>query len=223
MDAKIEHTTLAEKAYAQLRSGLISARFCPGESIKVRELASLYGISTTPIREAVQRLVAENALEMQPNKSFRVPTLTVERFHEIRRIRVALEPLAAELSFEKLTRRDLRGMEDLVEDMDEATNRRNILDYTACNEQFHFLIYEKSDAPLLIGVIRDMWVLAAPYFSQLFEGSGYINRSNDWHEKILEAYRDQNMAAFSEGIRQDILLASKTLLDTLQPDNETPD
>ncbi|MDA7948536.1 MAG: GntR family transcriptional regulator [Hyphomicrobiaceae bacterium] len=220
MDVKIEHTTLAEKAYAQLRSGLISAQFRPGETIRIRTLADQYGISATPVREAMQRLVAENALEMQPNKSFQVPILTVERFQEIRRMRIALEPMAAELAYKNLVKRDLRALDDLVEDMDDATQQRNIGEYIVCNERFHFLIYEKSDAPLLLGVISDLWVLAAPFFSRLFEGSEYLKKSNHWHKKTLAAYRKNDVEGFGECIRQDILLASETLLSKLNQEFE---
>ena len=129
MEAKIEHTTLAEKAYAQLRSDLISAQFRPGESIKIRALADHYGISATPIREAMQRLAAENALEMQPNKSFQVPVLTVARFQEIRRVRIALEPMAAELAFEKLDERDLKTLDNLVPGI-WTMRRRNAISVT---------------------------------------------------------------------------------------------
>ena len=216
MEAKIEHTTLAEKAYAQLRSDLISAQFRPGESIKIRALADHYGISATPIREAMQRLAAENALEMQPNKSFQVPVLTVARFQEIRRVRIALEPMAAELAFEKLDERDLKTLDDLVRDMDNAAQKRNIGDYTTGNEQFHFLIYEKSEAPLLLGMIRDLWVLAAPFFSRLFEGAQYPIMSNNWHKEILAAYRKNDVEGFTEGIRQDIILASEYLLGKMK-------
>ena len=109
MDAKIEHTTLAEKAYEKVRSGLISARFRPGEILTIRSLAAEYGISATPVREALQRLVAENALEMQPNKSYRVPVLSIERFEEVKRIRCALEAMAAELACPNMASRDLKG------------------------------------------------------------------------------------------------------------------
>jgi len=216
MQDRIEHTTLAEKAYAQLRSGLISTQFRPGEILKIRSLADQYGISATPVREALQRLVVENALEMQPNKSFRVPVLTVVRFNEIRRIRCALEPIASKLAFKNLGKNEVRHLEKLVEEMQEAVRTRNIADYMAGNERFHFGIYERSEAPLLVGMIRDLWMLAAPYFALLFEGSNYPENSNDWHKQAITAVRQNNADAFGNAVYEDINLAAEDLVPKLQ-------
>ena len=146
MEGSIEHTTLADKAYEKVRSGLISARFEPGEILRIRSLAEEYGISATPVREALQRLVAENALELQPNKSFRVPVLSIARFEEVRRIRCALEPMAAELACPHITARDMKTLVSLVARMDQSINALNRASYTTQNERFHFLIYEKSNS-----------------------------------------------------------------------------
>jgi len=209
---KIEHTTLAEKAYQHLRSELASAAFGPGEVLKIRSLADQYGISSTPIREALQRLVAESALEAQANRSFSVPILTRTRFEEIITMRMALEPVASRQGMLALTRRDIRELELLTEDMDEAIGKSDVRVYSEKNRQFHFMVYEKSDSPLLLGVIKDLWVLAAPYFTHLFAEAAYVERCNDWHRRILMAIRDGNADALERGICDDISAARDTLL-----------
>ncbi|HTN97495.1 MAG TPA: GntR family transcriptional regulator, partial [Nordella sp.] len=75
--SKIEHQTLNDRAYSEIRKGLITGRFQPGQVLVIRTLAEIYGISTTPVREALQRLVAERLLIMLPNRSIAVPDLTV--------------------------------------------------------------------------------------------------------------------------------------------------
>ncbi len=216
MDAKIEHTTLAEKAYEKVRSGLISARFRPGQILTIRNLASEYGISATPVREALQRLVVENALELQPNKSYRIPVLTIERFEEVRRIRCALEPMAAELAYPRISKRELKALETLVEKMDRAIQSRNINSYTLHNEEFHFLIYDSAHAPLLLGMIRDLWIQVAPFFISLFEGSDYLSEGNRWHKEILAALKDEDIRRVKNGIASDIDTAGRDLYKILE-------
>ncbi len=211
MEAKIKHTTLAEKAYEKIRSGLVSARFRPGETLTIRNLAAEYGISATPVREALQRLVAESALEMQPNKSYRVPVLSLERFEEVRRIRCALEAMAAELACPNITTQDLNTLGVLVDKMDQAIAEKNIRDYTSYNEKFHFLIYESAKAPLLLGIIRDLWTQVAPFFTSLFEGSDYLSRGNHWHKKIFEALKREDMEGVKASIAGDIDSAGNDL------------
>src|SRR5262249_35295653 len=65
--SKIEHSTLNDQAYTALKRGLISGTFRPGQALVIRTVAESYGISTTPVREALQRLVAERLLVMQQN------------------------------------------------------------------------------------------------------------------------------------------------------------
>ena len=208
---KIEHTTLAEKAYEEIRSRLISARFKPGEILTIRILAAEFGISATPVREALQRLVAENALELQPNKSFKVPILTLERFEEVRRIRCALEPMAAELACPKISQRDLKDLETLVAKMDKSIERKEVGRYTQYNEQFHFLIYKNANAPLLLNMIRDLWIQVAPFFNILFEESDYLSKGNYWHRKIFEALEILDENGVKVAITGDIETAGQDL------------
>ena len=221
MEGSIEHTTLAEKAYEKVRSGLISARFEPGEILRIRSLAEEYGISATPVREALQRLVAENALELQPNKSFRVPVLSIARFEEVRRIRCALEPMAAELACPHITARDLTTLVSLVEKMDQSIIALNRAHYTIQNERFHFLIYEKSNSPLLLELIRDLWVQVAPFFNRLFQGSEYLSGSNIWHRQIVDALESTDVKRVKSGIYSDIETAGEELLKILQDSERT--
>ena len=211
MEEKIEHTTLAEKAYEKIRSGLISAHFAPGEVLRIRDLADEYGISATPVREALQRLVAENALEMQPNKSFKVPVLSIERFEEVRRIRLALEPMAAELACPNIAAQDKSTLESLVESMDQSIGEQNRTDYTIQNERFHFLIYENANSPLLLDMIRDLWVQVAPFFTRLYQGSDYLSGSNFWHKRIVSALDGTDVQEVKSGIYGDIEAAAEEL------------
>ncbi|MCY3983222.1 MAG: GntR family transcriptional regulator [Roseovarius sp.] len=212
MAEKIERTTLAEKAYQQLRAGLASATFGPGEVLKIRSLADQYGISPTPIREALQRLVAENALKAQANRSFSVPILTRTRFEEIITMRMALEPIASRQGMVALKKRDIRELDLLTEDMYKAIKKSDVRIYLEGNRQFHFIIYEKSESPLLLGVIKDLWVLAAPYFIHLFAEAAYVEQCNDWHRRISRAIKDGNADAMAKGICDDISAARDTLL-----------
>ena len=95
---KLEHQNLNDRTYAILKGGLISGTFHPGQVFIIRSLAERYGISTTPVREALQRLVAERLLVMLPNRTIVVPSLSPENFAEIYRIRCELEGLAGEVA-----------------------------------------------------------------------------------------------------------------------------
>jgi len=85
---------LQEQLYQNLRQALLSGRFQPGERLKIRDLADEWGTSPMPVRAALQRLVAEGALEGEPQRSLRVPVMTRERYLQILQVRQSLEGLA---------------------------------------------------------------------------------------------------------------------------------
>ena len=91
----LQRKTMSLEVHKQLRTLLIGGRMMPGEQISLRSTAEALGVSVMPVREAVQRLVAEQALELAPNRTLRVPTMSADQFREITRIRINLEGLAA--------------------------------------------------------------------------------------------------------------------------------
>src|SRR4029450_4089760 len=88
-------TSLRTQVYDSLRQALTTGRFEPGQKLTFRLTAGALGVSLTPVREALGRLVAEGAFEMQPNRSVRVPLMTRAKILELRDIRMAVEGLAS--------------------------------------------------------------------------------------------------------------------------------
>src|SRR5262247_1561605 len=117
--ARLEHQTLNDRAYAALKKGLMSGQFRPGQVLTIRQLASEYGISATPVREALQRLVAERSLELLHNRSIGVPILTRETLLELRGVRCLLEGLAGELATPNFTEADIARLERITGEIDQ--------------------------------------------------------------------------------------------------------
>src|SRR3546814_5225300 len=86
--------TLWGRGYADLKELLMAGGMGPGQGFALRGLAATVGTSAMPVREAVGRLAAEQALEVMPNRAIRVPIMTRDRFLELRTIRIQLEGLA---------------------------------------------------------------------------------------------------------------------------------
>jgi DNA-binding GntR family transcriptional regulator len=87
------------------------SRFGPGEKLKLRVLAAELGVSATPIRAALARLVTEGALEQLDRRSVRVPVLTDARLREVVELRLDLEGKAASRAAERATAADVAALE----------------------------------------------------------------------------------------------------------------
>lgn len=208
---KLEHRTLNERAYDEIRDGLITGKFKPGQPLVIRTLASNYGISITPVRDALQKLVAERLLEVLPNRSIAVPYLKVETFLELARIRTVLEGLAGELATPNLQLVHLQKLAKLVASGEEAIRANDGASYAKINQQFHFTIYSQCDSPILLRMITELWSQVGPFFTHLLDSDSYGSIANDQHRLILSAAEEKNPASVREHIIQDIQIAAKTL------------
>src|ERR1700761_6196707 len=92
---RIEREPLWDLAHAQLRDALLAGRFEPGTVLTLRALAESFGISITPVRDAVTRVVAQGVLQSGPRNSAMVPHLTAGELRHITTVRCALEGRAA--------------------------------------------------------------------------------------------------------------------------------
>ena len=94
--------TLHDRVYAELRRSLIHGMFDAGEMLRIQDLAETLQTSTMPVREALGRLVSEQALEALPSRSVRVPLITRERLDDLLRARCLIEGEMTALALPRL-------------------------------------------------------------------------------------------------------------------------
>jgi DNA-binding GntR family transcriptional regulator len=222
MPKKLALETLSDKAYLEIRKALMTGRFAPGDALVIRTLADTYGISATPIRDALQRLVAEKSLEALANRTIAVPHLTADRFVELRRIRMALEGLAAELAVANLGAKDVQRLEGLIAEMDDDIAGNDVRSYLAHNKLFHFGLYSRANSPLMLELIENLWARVGPFLNSLFESSHYLPHANEHHRRIVAAVRQHNGLNVRRALVRDIDAAADALMRKLGSASEQP-
>ena len=214
---QIRHETLNEKAYFELKNSIMSGQVLPGEVLRIRGLADRYGVSPTPIREALKQLVAEHALEVLPNRSIIVPLLSRTKFDELTRIRLALEGLAAELAANRSDGKLVSNLEKLDRRMQEATNRESVQDYLGLNEEFHFTVYRASASPNLLNFIEILWLQVGPFLNNLFRIGKFDYDVNAFHGEIIQSLLKGDARAVGKAIQKDISESAEHLRRFLEP------
>lgn len=209
---------LQEQLYQRIREGLLAGRFQPGERLKIRDLAAEWGTSPMPVRAALQRLVAEGALEGEPQRSVRVPAMTRERYQNIFQVRLGLEGLAVELATPRLGAADLALLRDYVARMDQAIEQRQVQDYLDANSQFHLSLYGACGNPVLLRSIESLWLQIGPFFNRLFTGADLSLRLNDFHEDAFAAIEAGDAKAARQAMEQDLNYFARFLLNLLDLD-----
>lgn len=207
---------LQDQLYQRIREGLLAGRFQPGERLKIRDLAAEWGTSPMPVRAALQRLVAEGALEGEPQRSVRVPPMTRERYQNIFQVRLGLEGLAVELAAPRLTPADLNVLRDCVARMDQAIEQRQVQAYLDANSQFHLSLYGACGNPVLLRSIESLWLQIGPFFNRLFTGADLSLRLNDFHEEAFAAIEAGDAKAARQFMEQDLIYFARFLLNLLE-------
>ena len=206
---------LQEQLYQNIRAALLEGRFQPGERLKIRDLAAQSGTSPMPVRAALQRLVAEGALEGEAQRSVRVPAMTRARFEQLLPVRINLEGLAVELACARLSAAELAQLQGCVERMEQALEARDVAAYLSDNSQFHLTLYQACANPVLLRLIESLWLQVGPFFNRLFTEADLSLRLNDFHEDCLRALQAGNAKAARAAMEQDLQYFGQFLLNLL--------
>jgi DNA-binding GntR family transcriptional regulator len=201
--ATVEHSTLRDHAYARLREALLTGAFAPGEKLTIRGLAAAFGMSPTPIREAVGRLAAERAIETIPNSFMRVPLLSADALRELRDIRVALEGLATERAASRITPAELAEVKRLDAAIVALRPMGDAKAMIPLISQLHFTVYRAARSPELVRLIEGMWLRTAPHVHLLFPGYTTAERGR-LRTALIAALARGDAAAARRSLEADI-------------------
>lgn len=213
----LKRQTLGADVYEQFKELLLSGQMMPGEQISLRGMAEGLGVSVMPVREAVQRLTAEQALEITPNRTLRVPQMSVSQFREITSIRKNLEGLAAASAAARLDQVNCHRIillhERFTHEMNNDTPDGSKL--ISLNKELHFAIYQGAEMPIMMQLIEALWLRIGPILNyDLRSGSVRINQRTalSHHASLVEAImkRDENGAR--QALEADIQTAADFII-----------
>lgn len=209
---KIVHGSLSTRIYHSLKDSLIEGNYEPGQRLTMQELAEDLGTSVTPVREACLRLVSEMALELRSGRFATVPELSVDRYRQIKAIRISLESLAAELATEFATAADITTLRELHGNFVASERQANHPETRKFNREFHFHVYRLSGMPMLVAQIENLWASMGPILHVY-----YTEVENDYlgaeeHEALIQAFVDGDAKAAGKAIERDILRGGLDLM-----------
>ena len=184
--------------YADLRAQLLSLERRPGEAVSEAEIALAYGVSRTPVREAILKLSDEGLLEIFPQSGIIVSRIPVAALPEAIIIRKALEETTARLSAERATSSQLLGLRAMLERQREAEAARSTEAFHQADEAFHGMIAEIAGHPGIWKLIQQVKVHVDRYRRLTLPQRGRIALAISEHEAVvtaMEAHDPERAAA----------------------------
>ncbi|MBP0615090.1 GntR family transcriptional regulator [Jiella mangrovi] len=185
--ARAPGSTLSEDLRATLEEMIVAGSLSPGERLDEAELASRFGMSRTPVREAVKSLVAMGLLEMRPRQGVTVATISIPVLLEMFQMMAALEGLCAKLAARRATiseRRALREIHSrLIQSLSDGSPER----FYTINLEFHELLYDASHAQFIASQTRSLRRRIGAYRRSVTHQPGRMAATIGEHERILDA------------------------------------
>lgn len=196
--------TLSEKVYASLRGALVGGRLAPGQRLVHRHLAQELGVSPTPVREALLRLVSENALDLDARGIAWVPRLHPDRYAEIMELREELEGRAAARAASLATAPDIAALRTIHTRLMRGRGASDGAVVTAENERFHFGVIALARMPVLQRLVGTLWTQIGPTIHLLTTVPRQLSPLGHPHEDLLAALAARDPAGARAAVERDL-------------------
>lgn len=216
---------LAERTYEAIKSATLVNRLPPGTPLSVPELARQLGVSRSPVREAVQRLIYDGLATHSPNRGAEVSLVDIDDLRQLYVVRERLEGLAARLATEHLDAASLAGLRDtlaehertLASDVDPADvdpaavdpdavdkPTQDIVAHIELDRRFHRTLRDLARNPHLTAVLEPMAGRSHFALHSLWRSADAPRLALDEHRRIVEAMVTGDPALAEEAARQHI-------------------
>jgi GntR family transcriptional regulator, rspAB operon transcriptional repressor len=185
---------LRDQIVDQLRNDVFSGRLMPGERLSETSLVDRFGVSRTPIREALQQLTQEGLLEAKPNCGVRVASESCDTLHAlVIPIRRTIETFALRSCFDELDDDDFTRWEEILHRMGEACRERDFPAVAELDLAFHRSVIQRAG----IRDLETIWLAIVARVRSHFLRSqrDYVEPMDirDEHASIVEAIRSRNV------------------------------
>lgn len=203
--------TLAEQVYKQLLPAILSGAFAPRERLNIRRVADEMGVSVTPAREAILRLISEEVLQMSDRGAVIVPERGEAEIAEIFGIRRMLEGKMTELAAQRLTDDDVEFLRHTQEAFLQALDRADFKEVLRYNAQFHFRIYGRAEQPVSLRIIESLWLRIGPTLRYMYPYLHKNRTDHRRHEDIIDAAARRDPTALRNAILADLTSSEDAL------------
>jgi len=223
-------STKADDIAVLIEEAIVSGELAPGTVLRQEQLSERFGVSRTPVREALRRLAALGLVSFEPNRGVRVRVLTHHDLREAFLVRAELEALVTEVAAQKLTPEILAELDECekrfarltkeVRSHDPGGARRSLMaDWMRANHAFHDVLYRTADMPYVEAVAKAarrtfsgpaVWAPSDDHLDHLYE------RNQAEHRAIRGALEAGSVAGARELAHEHVMHSFELLTTILE-------
>ena len=180
-----EYLPLRDVVFNTLRQAILRGELKPGERLMEIQLANKLGVSRTPIREAIRKLELEGLVLMIPRKGAEVADITEKSLRDVLEVRKALEELAVQLTCDKITKEQIRELEQAAEQFKKTLKSNDITEIAEADVRFHDIKYLATDNQKLILLLNNLREQMYRYRIEYLKRADKYSQLLAEHEEII--------------------------------------
>ncbi len=179
--------SLADHAASKIRLLIQENRLMPGEHININLLAKNWGISQTPIREALQKLIAEGIVVYKTKVGYSVRNLTLHEYLQVFEMHQVIETYLVKELARTPSFVDIEMLSEINNNLKKHIVENDIEAMARANDEFHRKLYENYHNKLMISRLYDIWNEVRSLRNIMYENKIFTNKMADEHDAIIKA------------------------------------
>lgn len=208
------HRTVAATAAEAIRRKIFEGQLKDGEPLRQDLLAAEFGISRTPVREALVQLEAEGLVKIEPHKGAVVAGASLASIRETFELRELLEPMLLERSAPHLNEEDFAAIDGLLREYSDELRNHNVKRWGELNTRLHTMLYARAGRPQTQAIV-DKLLVASDRFTrlQLLLTSDGLERAEREHAEIAALCRKGDYKAAAAALALHIRAVKDALVE----------
>jgi DNA-binding GntR family transcriptional regulator len=211
----LAHRTLAAATAEELRRRILTGSFPAGYQLRQDALASEFGISRIPIREALLQLEAEGLIKIIPHRGAVVSELSIAEIEELFDLRALLEPWLLRASAPRLTAGDFGLLEAILDEYSHELRTNNVIRWGELNTKFHVMLYQHSNRPRTLTFVTALLQASDRHTRLQLTYTDGMQRAEEEHAQLVKLCAAKQFEAASKLLKGHILNVKSSLTHAL--------
>ena len=188
----LKNRTLSASIAQQLRHDILSGAHPAGMQLRQDMLATTFGVSRIPVREALFQLEAEGLVRIEPHKGAVVAGLSAEEIDDVFELRLILEPRLLQSSCPRLIPEDFAELDALQDSFVDAVKTENTAQWGQLNARLHMVLYARATQPRTLSIVNSLLQTSDRYTRLQLSRTSAWERAVHEHAELVELCRQRD-------------------------------
>lgn len=202
--SQVQHVNLRDHVKHALRAAIVSGELVPGQVYSAPSLGFRFGVSATPVREAMLDLARENLVQTVRNKGFRITEVSERDLDEITEIRLLIEPPMVREVTPAIPETDFPHLRQLAERIVDGARAGDLVAYTEADRQFHLELLSYAGNARINNLVSDLRANTRLFgLASMHERGELVDTARE-HLLIVDTIESRDQAAVERVMREHI-------------------